>query len=79
MIDCFRILAELQAAGLNNKEVARRLGKPVTTVEYWKEGHIPRFDNACQLLSLYAQVVRPPEIRVFFSTTVYKVVVTPAI
>jgi hypothetical protein len=79
MIDCFRMLAELQEAGLTNVEVARRLGKRPSTIEYWKSDptHIPRFDNAVRLILLYAEVLGKSEIRVLVSTTTYKLVVTP--
>lgn len=80
MINCFVMLSELQKKGVDNAEVARRLGKYPSLIEYWKDpDHIPRADNYFLLLHLYFQVVQPPEIQVLVSSRAYKVVVTPAI
>ena len=78
MIEPFVMLAEMQKCGLSNSEVASRLGKRPSVIEYWKANHIPRADNYLRLLMLYCDVVRPNEIRVLVSTDAYKLVVTPA-
>jgi hypothetical protein len=55
-LDCFRLLAELHRAGVNNTEAARRLGKPRATVQHWKEGAEPCYTDGKRLIDLHAYV-----------------------
>lgn len=55
-LDCFRLLADLQQAGVNNSEVARRLGKSRTTVTRWKGGAEPTYSDGLRLIELHAYV-----------------------
>lgn len=55
-LNCFRLLAELQAAGVNNAEVARRLGVTGSTVQRWKDGSEPGYSAGKRLIDLHAFV-----------------------
>jgi DNA-binding transcriptional regulator YiaG len=57
-LDCFRLLADMQKAGVNNREAARRLGKPASTVQRWKEGAEPCYSDAVRLIDLHEYVTR---------------------
>ncbi len=56
-LDCFRLLAEMHDAGVNNTEVARRLGRPQSTIRRWKGGSEPGYTDGKRLLDLHAQVI----------------------
>lgn len=51
--DWFRILTELDRAGLNNERVAIILGVSKNTVAGWKKGAEPRHFLGVSLLGLY--------------------------
>lgn len=54
--DWFRILAELDRAGVNNLAVARALKRDHTTVLRWKQGNAePRHSDGAALLALHAR------------------------
>lgn len=55
-LDCFRLLAELAAAGVNNAAVARKLGKRRSTITRWKAGSEPSYSMGCSLVALHAAV-----------------------
>ena len=77
MIDCFSLLNELQKAGLNNSEVARRLDVPRSSPEYWKAGGKPNADNYLRLVMLYCEVVRPTDAQILVTTKCYKLAAIP--
>jgi transposase-like protein len=56
-LDCFRLLQEMAEAGVSNKEVARRLGKPPSTIEGWKAGAQPSWSEGQRLLQIHAYVM----------------------
>lgn len=56
-LDCFRLLAEMSAHGVNNTEAARRMGKPVSTIRRWKEGSEPGYTDGLRLVNLHAQII----------------------
>ena len=58
-LDCFRMLADLDAAGVSNAEVSRRLGhKSRSTVENWKNrGSQPTLVQRVRFEALYAYVM----------------------
>ena len=58
-LDCFRLLAELQHAGVSNSEAARRLGEPVSTVRSWKRGTEPLYSAGKRLVDLHHYVTAP--------------------
>lgn len=53
-LNCFRLLAELNAAGINNVEAARRLGVAVSTLRGWKAGSEPGYSDGKRLIDLHA-------------------------
>ena len=55
-LDCFRLLAELSAAGVSNSEAARRLDKPISTVRSWKGGAEPLYSDGKRLVELHEYV-----------------------
>lgn len=55
-LDCFRLLAEMDKAGMCNAEVARRLQKPATTIQRWKDGAEPGYTDGCNLVELHVSV-----------------------
>lgn len=55
-LDCFRLLNEMDKAGVNNAEVARRLGKGKSTIQYWKSGGEPCWSEGNRLIALHAYV-----------------------
>lgn len=63
-VDWFRVLADLQTAGLCNAEVARRLGLTAQRLNTWKLGHQPAHGEGDSLLALYRWVHErePPKI-----------------
>lgn len=85
MIDCFRILAELSAAGLSNAEVARRIGVHPNSISLWKnqpDGKaLPRVDHYLSLVLLYCQVCEPQITQhivcIRISSSIYNLTVTP--
>ena len=56
--DWFRILAELQAAGFSNAEVARVLRLSDSTIRNWKYGIEPIHSRGEALLELHAKIVK---------------------
>jgi len=57
-IDWFRILADLQYAGINNADVARILGVPESNVRNnWKHGGRPNYEDGAALVKLHRLVV----------------------
>lgn len=56
-LDCFRLLTEMHRAGVNNTEVARRLGVPRSTVNRWKQGAEPGFTTGKRLIDLHTSIV----------------------
>ncbi|MDB5806266.1 MAG: hypothetical protein JWN73_3588 [Betaproteobacteria bacterium] len=56
--DWFRILAELQAAGFSNADVARALGLSGSTIRNWKYGIEPIHSKGCALLELHRRISR---------------------
>lgn len=52
-VDWFRVLADLQYAGLPNLQVAKLLDVPQPTVRSWKGGCQPRFDDGDRLVQLW--------------------------
>lgn len=55
MIDWFRIISELDRAGVNNSEVARRMGRSVSTIHRWKMKEAePNYPDGCRLLEIHA-------------------------
>lgn len=52
-LDCFRLITDMQYAGVTTKEVARLLGKPPSTVQNWKAGTRPRWEDAERLIELH--------------------------
>lgn len=56
--DWFRILADLQAAGFSNADVARALKLRDTTIRNWKYGIEPLHSKGEALLDLHARIAR---------------------
>lgn len=57
-IDWFRILADLQYAGINNADVARILGVPESNVRTnWKHGGRPNYEDGAALVKLHHLVM----------------------
>lgn len=54
-VDWFRVLAELQRAGLSQCEVARSLSLSRNRVKEWARGKCPRYDDGRALLMLWRQ------------------------
>lgn len=52
-VDWFRVLAELQRAGLSQCEVARSLSLSRNRVKEWARGKCPRYDDGRALLMLW--------------------------
>lgn len=57
-LDGFRLLTEMAAAGVNNAEVARRLGIQRSTVMRWKAGSEPCWSTGERLRLLHEYVTR---------------------
>lgn len=55
MKDWFRLLADLNKAGICNAEVARRLNVPRWKVHDWKMGTEPSYFDGDRLVTLHAQ------------------------
>lgn len=55
-LDCFRLLADLNRAGMSNAQVGRKLGKGRSTVQKWKLGAEPGYTDGCRLVALHASV-----------------------
>lgn len=53
--DWFRVLADLQYQGINNSDVARRIGVPASTLRQWKEGSEPAHRSGEALLLLWSE------------------------
>lgn len=54
--DWFRILADLDRAGISNAEIARRLNVPRSTVTHWKRPNVePSYHYGNLLITLHAQ------------------------
>lgn len=53
-LDCFLLLKELDAAGVNNAEVGRRLGIGKSVVYGWKMGAEPAWHDGERLRQLHA-------------------------
>lgn len=60
-LNCFRLLKELDEAGVSNREAARRLGVPPSTVRSWKQGAAPRWHDGERLRQLHAYAVPEKE------------------
>lgn len=56
LVDWFKIFSDLKRAGINNSEVARRLGVPPTTIASWKNGVEPKYSDGARLIELHASV-----------------------
>jgi len=57
MIDWFRILTELDRAGINNSEVARRLGHHPSTIHRWKMNeNEPPYSDGIRLIEIHSYV-----------------------
>lgn len=52
-MDWFRILADLRKVGITNAEVCRRTNIPPSTLQHYKEGRIPRYDDGVAILAVY--------------------------
>lgn len=52
--DWFRVLADLQYAGLPNADVAKTIEVPVATLRGWKGGSEPSHANGHTLLELWS-------------------------
>lgn len=58
MLDCFRLLADLDRAGVNNSEVARRMGLSPSTIYRWKMGELePSYSHGCRLIEIHAYAI----------------------
>lgn len=53
--DWFRVLADLQLAGMPNLHVARAIAVPETTLRHWKQGGEPGHEDGHLLLQLWCQ------------------------
>ena len=53
-IDCFSLLADLHRCGINNSEVARRIGVAISTVRNWKNGCEPKYSDGQRLIEMHA-------------------------
>lgn len=56
-VNWFRIITELDQAGVNNSEVGRRLGRAASTVFRWKMGREPGYEDGKRLLEIHAYVM----------------------
>jgi len=56
-LDCFALLCDMASRGVNNREVARRLGLAASTVERWKAGAQPRWADGQRLVALHTYIV----------------------
>jgi hypothetical protein len=54
--DWFRILRDLNAAGVSMSLVARKCGRDTSTVRMWAEGGDPKEADARVVLAIYARV-----------------------
>lgn len=53
--DWFRVLADLQRAGIDMARVSRLIDVPVGTIRYWKQGGEPSHAAGHALLELWAE------------------------
>jgi transcriptional regulator with XRE-family HTH domain len=51
-LSAFRILAKLERLGVTNAEVARRMGVSRSTVQRWKAGSDPRYQDGQSLFAI---------------------------
>ena len=57
-MDWFRVLAELERAGISNAEVARRVNVPRWKVYDWKMGEgEPTYSHGLQIVTIYHSFV----------------------
>ncbi len=57
MTDWFKILSDLDHAGVNNSEVARRMGRSASTVYRWKMNEAePSYSDGVRLMEIHAYV-----------------------
>lgn len=56
-IDWFRVLIDLNRAGLPTSAVSQQLAIPLTTILGWKQGAEPRYADGESLLELWGRVL----------------------
>lgn len=54
-LDWQKILRDIKAAGLSLYEVAKRLGKPESTIQSWWKGHEPSHSHGQAILELHTK------------------------
>lgn len=52
-VDWFRVLCDLHQAGVGNREAARLLDVPKSTLLGWKQGAIPKHHEGERLIELW--------------------------
>ena len=60
VIDWFRVIAEIERAGIPDAEQAKRIGVPRSTLRGWKGGSEPLYKHGEALLTLYSEVLQCP-------------------
>lgn len=58
-IDWFRIIVELcHSHSYTHSTIAAAVGAPKSTVQGWKQGSTPKYEDGERLIALWAQVTR---------------------
>ena len=58
-IDWFRLIVELCCAhGYTHSTIAAAVGAPKSTVQGWKQGSTPKYEDGERLIELWAQVTK---------------------
>lgn len=58
-VDWFRVIVELcNAHGYTHSTIAAAVGSPKSTVQGWKQGSTPKFEEGERLIALWCQVTR---------------------
>ena len=55
-MDCFRLITEIERAGVSNIELARRLQVPRSTLLGWKAGSEPRWTDGQKLVMAHGEI-----------------------
>lgn len=59
IVDWFRVIADLQRAGLDHGQLGRELDVSRRTIGHWQCGiHEPRYSKGVALLEIYRSVVK---------------------
>lgn len=57
VVDWFRVIVDLSRCGYTNKSIAMAVGAGKSTVQGWKQGSTPAWDEGDRLICLWQQVM----------------------